>query len=169
MNRKGFTLIELMIVIAIIAVIAAIAIPSLMRNRLTSNEVSAVASIRTIATGQNNWRASDYDKNGFYDYTWAYRLLYYQLVAGIPVAIIDRSIADASGAAGISKNGYLFGDCTSDATTGLGYSWQYEYGLSAWPVKYNKSGIRSFVTNESGTIFGKDCLAGLPITIFPSE
>ena len=55
---KGFSLIELLIVVAIILIIAAIAIPNLVRSRLVANESSAVASIRTIATAETTYDSS---------------------------------------------------------------------------------------------------------------
>ena len=51
-NQKGFSLIELLIVVAIILIIAAIAIPNLLRSRMAANEASAVGSVRTINTAQ---------------------------------------------------------------------------------------------------------------------
>jgi len=136
----------------------------------------AVASVRTIATGQNNWRSSDYDGNGVYDYTPQYRNLYYQPVGGIPVAIIDRSIAGASGPNGTPKNGYLFVDITGDADGP--YDHQEQFGVCAYPAKYevwlrNRYGIPrerlklpTYITNEMGRIYKKDN-GGKPVTVWP--
>src|SRR5512146_3135395 len=65
-KQKGFSLIELLIVVAIILIIAAIAIPNLLRSRIAANESSAVGSMRTINTAQVTYNSS-YPDVGFAD------------------------------------------------------------------------------------------------------
>src|SRR5215203_2691977 len=68
MNRQGFTLIELMIVIAIIAVIAAIAIPGLLSSQRAENERNASASLKTLSSAEADFRANDRDWNHVNDF-----------------------------------------------------------------------------------------------------
>jgi len=165
-TRKGFTLIELMIVIAIIAVIAAIAIPNLMRSKMESNAVSAIAGLRTISTAQNTWHRNDHDLNNILDFTPFYRNLHYTLdMAARKVGYIDKPLADASGVAGLDKNGYRYGDMVLHFQTGV-FNYRYEYGLSAWPATYGRSGTNSYITNAEGTIFQRDL--GLASTLIPT-
>jgi prepilin-type N-terminal cleavage/methylation domain-containing protein len=73
-GKKGFTLIELMIVIAIIAIIAAIAIPGLLSSQRASNERSASTSLKTLSTAQADFRANDRDWNHVNDY-WTFNVM----------------------------------------------------------------------------------------------
>src|SRR5258706_4881229 len=72
-GKQGFTLIELMIVIAIIAIIAAIAIPGLLSSQRASNERSASTSLKTLSTAEADFRANDRDWNHVNDF-WTYNV-----------------------------------------------------------------------------------------------
>jgi type IV pilus assembly protein PilA len=130
-NQKGFTLIELMIVIAIIAIIAAIAIPNLIEARKGSNEAAAIGALRTLTTAQALFREGDKDKDTTLDYAT-------QLSELKTTNLIDGVLGSGT------KQGYVF-DVTSSSA-------QFTWSATARPAAAGKSGDRYFFVDESGVI-----------------
>src|SRR4029077_4511854 len=83
MNRRGFTLIELMIVIAIIAIIAAIATPNLIAARKHANEASAIGALKTLSSTETMFREGDRERDGNLDYGMLSELNNTQLVDSV--------------------------------------------------------------------------------------
>ena len=131
-KQKGFSLIELLIVVAIILIIAAIAIPNLLRARIAANESSAVASIRTINTAQISYNSA-YPTVGFAGLSaLAGSCTGTTLPTSAAACLIDSQLASGS------KSGYTF---TSTAATGTPAS---SYVAFANPQTQNTTGVRSF-------------------------
>ncbi len=144
-KQKGFSLIELLIVVAIILIIAAIAIPNLLRSRMAANEASAVGSVRTINTAEITY-SSAYPDVGF--------TLTLSRLAG-PTATCATGGAGATSAQSClidnvlgagKKSGYTFTLAGTAATP------QTTYTLNADPVSRGSSGQRSFYTDQTGVI-----------------
>jgi len=100
LRTRGFTLIELMIVIAIIAIIAAIAIPGLLQSQRASNERNASASLKTMATAEADFRSNDRDGNHVNDYwtrdvTGLFTAFPPASTTASAIKLVDRSIATA--------------------------------------------------------------------------
>jgi type IV pilus assembly protein PilA len=138
-KQKGFSLIELLIVVAIILIIAAIAIPNLLRARMAANESSAVASIRTINTGEITYN-STYPTVGY-----AAALTNLGGVSPCTPSSTTACVID-SVLAGGNKSGYNF---TAVAAGGPPST---QYFATAVPVTLNQTGIRSFCSFEDAVI-----------------
>jgi len=138
-KQKGFSLIELLIVVAIILIIAAIAIPNLLRARMASNESSAVASVRTINTGMVTYN-STYPTVGY-----AATLAVLGGVAPCTPSSTTACLIDSVLAAG-TKSGYTF------TATGAGGPPAVQYFATAVPITPNQTGIRSFCSFEDAVV-----------------
>ena len=153
-RSSGFTMIELLVAIAVIAVLAALAIPNLLQSKIASNETATISSMRTYVAAQSMYIKTDFDQDGRLTYAEQFRDLYYTLRSGVPLGLIDREFADA-GSADKPRSGYFFEDLNS-FEGGSSFDYTVEFGLSALPAGYRKSGINTFVVDASGCVFQKD-------------
>jgi prepilin-type N-terminal cleavage/methylation domain-containing protein len=153
-KNKGFSLIELLIVVAIILIIAAIAIPNLLRARIAANESSAASSVRTINTSEVSFY-STYPANGYSTGPGGAGLLALGpgVITGCPAAgpvvtaacLLDYNLSKASTVAA-SKSGYYFDIGPASAPTNTSYT------VGGSPAVFNQSGVRSFCAVEDGVI-----------------
>jgi len=136
LGRKGFTLVEIMIVVAIIALLAAIAIPNLLRARHNANESAAIASLRTISSAMESYRAAQTPAS--------YALGTLGVLSGATPPYIDTNLG------GGTKQGYNYVITPGDTGS------NQQYLATATAQTYQVTGSRSFLVDESGVVRGVD-------------
>ena len=137
-DTRGFSLIELLIVIAIILIIAAIAIPNLLRSRMAANQASAVASLRTLNTSEATYSST-------YNIGYAGQLAYLGPPTGANPSSTGAGLVDSVLAAG-TKSGYTFA-LTPDATNPT-----TAYTITAAPSTPGTTGQNYYFTDQTGVI-----------------
>ena len=134
-NQKGFSLVELLVVVIIIAIIAAIAIPNLLASRRAANEASAVSSLRSIHSAEATYQATSGANTA------------YGTLAELNTAGLIDSVLSAATASATPKSGYFF----TESTVSGGSS----YCVVADPVTQGLSGtgVRNFAVSGDGVIY----------------
>ncbi len=132
-SRHGFTLVEIMIVVAIISLLAAIAIPNLLRARHNANEAASIAALRTVSTACESFRSAQTPTS--YPASLA-------ILGNATPAYIDGSLA-AAVAAGSAKQGYFYTYAFVNVN---------QYTCLATPAVTGTTGTRIFFVDESGVI-----------------
>jgi type IV pilus assembly protein PilA len=138
-TQEGFSLIELLIVVAIILIIAAIAIPNLLRSKMAANQASAVGSLRTIDTAEVTYSST---------YNIGYSANLGDLAPATTPSSTAADLVDAVLAAG-EKSGYTFAETGGTAVN----NFVNTFGTTAIPQTQGTTGLNSYASNQSGVLW----------------
>jgi type IV pilus assembly protein PilA len=140
--NKGFSLIELLLVVAIIGIIAAIAIPNLVSSRRAANEASALAAVRIISSGEAAYQSTVGAGS------------YGDLAALKNQSLVDTAVGSATIAGpGAPKTGYLFSAENITGTGGPAFDAKAQPSVHTSVSILFSTGSRSFFVNESGVVY----------------
>ncbi len=192
-HARGFTLIEIMLVVAIIAILAALAVPSLSRSKVAANEVSCQSTLKQLVTTEQVWKQTDSDRNGAQDFWTEDVAGFYGFrdALGVSMKMVDINLATSDPAGwptytaapynlpGVvsAKSGFYHSVMTTDEA---GNPYQTDpdgdglmtnltrFGFCGYPAIYPNTGSRQHIVNEQGVVFARELGAVPPTTVWPA-
>ncbi|MHC4515919.1 MAG: DUF2950 family protein [Planctomycetota bacterium] len=169
---RGFSLVELMVVVAVIAIIASITVPSYIHSRATANEAAVVGTLKAIATAEMRFKSQgvlDQNNNAAHEYAGLSELSGVADLRGggndrVSPPLLSGSLGAVDTAGRVVKHGYYFalylpdpgGNGLPETAAGLGAvdpdMAENYWTCLAWPARQNASGRVTFFVNQQGEI-----------------